>query len=177
MFIEVPWFQENSPALKNSWLRAWGQIWLRTHVEKVALSSKLTLNVPIPNKVKKLSYIFIFTLLCGASKGFMKAFKKILILVLLQLKLIFLKKSVLEEVFKVKILSIRVKILHFFLFSGRIAWNLMFWDYRMFVESKYRKSITRFRHCHVQDNFLTLHEVWSHAVSDTLWLHHFQLVQ
>ena len=33
----------------------------------------LTLNVPIPNKVKRLSYIFIFTLLCGASKGFMKA--------------------------------------------------------------------------------------------------------
>ena len=23
MFIEMPWFQENSPALKNSWLRAW----------------------------------------------------------------------------------------------------------------------------------------------------------
>ena len=27
------------------------------------------------DKVKKLSYIFIFTLLCGTSKGFMKAFK------------------------------------------------------------------------------------------------------
>ena len=35
----------------------------------------LTLNVPILDKVKKLSYIFIFTLLCGAPKGFMKAFK------------------------------------------------------------------------------------------------------
>ena len=23
MFIDVPWFQENSPALKNSWLLAW----------------------------------------------------------------------------------------------------------------------------------------------------------
>ena len=33
------------------------------------------LNVPIPDKVKKLSQIFIFTLLCGASKGFMKALK------------------------------------------------------------------------------------------------------
>ena len=35
----------------------------------------LTLNVPIPGKVKKVSEIFIFTLLCGASKGFMKALK------------------------------------------------------------------------------------------------------
>ena len=35
----------------------------------------LTLNVPIPDKVQKLSEVFIFTLLCGASKGFMKAFK------------------------------------------------------------------------------------------------------
>ena len=35
----------------------------------------LTLPVPIPDKEKKLSSIFIFTLLCGASKGFMKAFK------------------------------------------------------------------------------------------------------
>ena len=35
----------------------------------------LTLNVPIPDKVKKLSKNFTFTLLCGASKGFMKAFK------------------------------------------------------------------------------------------------------
>ena len=32
---------------------------------------KLTFNVPIPDKVKKLSEIFIFTLLCDASKGFM----------------------------------------------------------------------------------------------------------
>ena len=35
----------------------------------------LTLPVPIPAEEKKLSEIFIFTLLCGASKGFMKAFK------------------------------------------------------------------------------------------------------
>ena len=34
----------------------------------------LTLPVPIPAEEKKLSEIFIFTLLCGASKGFMKAF-------------------------------------------------------------------------------------------------------
>ena len=34
----------------------------------------LTLPVPIPEE-KKLSKIFIFTLLGGASKGFMKAFK------------------------------------------------------------------------------------------------------
>ena len=39
------------------------------------LTTHLTLNGPIPDKVKKLSQIFIFTLLCGASKGFMKAFK------------------------------------------------------------------------------------------------------
>ena len=36
---------------------------------------KLTLNVPYPDNVKKLSSIFIFTILCGASKGFIKAFK------------------------------------------------------------------------------------------------------
>ena len=35
----------------------------------------LTLTVPIPDKKKKLTYIFIFTLLGGASKGFMKALK------------------------------------------------------------------------------------------------------
>ena len=32
-------------------------------------------NVPIPDKEKKLTEIFIFTLLCGASKGFMNALK------------------------------------------------------------------------------------------------------
>ena len=35
----------------------------------------LTLPAPIPNEQKKLPQIFIFTLLCGVSEGFMKAFK------------------------------------------------------------------------------------------------------
>ena len=35
----------------------------------------LTLFVPSSDGEKTLSSIFIFTLLCGASKGFMKAFK------------------------------------------------------------------------------------------------------
>ena len=35
----------------------------------------LTFPVPIPNKEKKLSQFFIFTLPCGASKGFMKTLK------------------------------------------------------------------------------------------------------
>ena len=38
------------------------------------ISRNLTVNVPIPDKKKKFK-IFIFTLLCVASKGFMKAFK------------------------------------------------------------------------------------------------------
>ena len=37
--------------------------------------SMLTLSVPIPDEEKKLSEIFIFTLLSGAPKGFVKAFK------------------------------------------------------------------------------------------------------
>ena len=36
----------------------------------------LTLPVPIPDEEKKLTQIFIFTLLYGASKGFIKVFKK-----------------------------------------------------------------------------------------------------
>ena len=40
--------------------------------------SILTLSVPIPDEDKKLTYIFIFTLLCGASKGFMKALKALI---------------------------------------------------------------------------------------------------
>ena len=36
-------------------------------------SWRLTLYVPIPDEEKKLSYTFTSTLLCGASKGFMKA--------------------------------------------------------------------------------------------------------
>ena len=35
----------------------------------------LTLPVPIPDEKKKLSQIFIFTFLCGTSKGFMKTLK------------------------------------------------------------------------------------------------------
>ena len=35
----------------------------------------LIFNGPIPDKKKKLTKVFIFTLLFGASKGFMKAFK------------------------------------------------------------------------------------------------------
>ena len=38
----------------------------------------LTFPVSILNKKKKLTKIFIFTLICGASKGFMKAFKAFL---------------------------------------------------------------------------------------------------
>ena len=38
----------------------------------------LTLPVPISDEEEKLSYVFIFTLLCGASKGFMKALKAFL---------------------------------------------------------------------------------------------------
>ena len=40
--------------------------------------SELTFSVQILDEEGKLSQIFIFTLLCGASKGFMKAFKLIL---------------------------------------------------------------------------------------------------
>ena len=35
----------------------------------------LTLPVPVPDEEKKLRKMFIFTLLCGTSKGFMKALK------------------------------------------------------------------------------------------------------
>ena len=35
----------------------------------------LTLSVPIPDEEKKLREVFILTLLCGASEGFMKALK------------------------------------------------------------------------------------------------------
>ena len=37
---------------------------------------QLTLFVPILDEEKKITFIFIFTLLFGASKGFMKAFIK-----------------------------------------------------------------------------------------------------
>ena len=38
-------------------------------------AASLTLSVPIPDEEKELTLNFIFTLLCGASKGFMKALK------------------------------------------------------------------------------------------------------
>ena len=38
----------------------------------------LTLPSPILDEEKKLNYIFIFTLLCGASKSFMKALKALI---------------------------------------------------------------------------------------------------
>ena len=38
----------------------------------------LTLPAPIPDKEKKINLNFFFTLLCGASKGFMKALKAFL---------------------------------------------------------------------------------------------------
>ena len=41
--------------------------------ETLRISELLTITVPIPNDEKKLTYIFIFTLLCGALEGFMKA--------------------------------------------------------------------------------------------------------
>ena len=36
---------------------------------------RLTLQIAIPDEEKKVFKIFIFTALCGASKGFMKALK------------------------------------------------------------------------------------------------------
>ena len=47
-----------------------------TRSRDVYHEGNLNLNVPIPDKVKKLSQIFIFTLLCGTSKGSMKALKE-----------------------------------------------------------------------------------------------------
>ena len=41
----------------------------------VVAEELLTLPDPIPGKEKKLSWIFIFTLLCGVSEGFKKALK------------------------------------------------------------------------------------------------------
>ena len=38
--------------------------------------TSFTLPAPIPDEEKKLTLTFILTLLCGASKGFMKAFIK-----------------------------------------------------------------------------------------------------
>ena len=41
----------------------------------VLMIKMLTLPVPIPDEEKKFSQTFIFTLLCVAAKGFMKAFR------------------------------------------------------------------------------------------------------
>ena len=54
------------------------EIVLKRHAYVVKYGfSRLELNlpVPIPDEEKKLSWIFIFTLVYGASKGFMKALK------------------------------------------------------------------------------------------------------
>ena len=44
-------------------------------IEQTVVWQYLTLSIPIPDEEKKLTLIFIFILLCGASKGFMKALK------------------------------------------------------------------------------------------------------
>ena len=46
---------------------------IRSAFRMLLLSYSVPLHVLIPNEEKKLPYIFIFTLLCGASKGFVKA--------------------------------------------------------------------------------------------------------
>ena len=55
----------------------------------------LNIPVPIPDEEKKLSSMFIFTLLCGTSKGFMQA-----------LKANFIKKEILAQVFSCKFCEI-----------------------------------------------------------------------
>ena len=42
------------------------------HYQNILVTPFLILPVPIPDEEKKLTEIFIFTRLCGASKGFMK---------------------------------------------------------------------------------------------------------
>ena len=44
-------------------------------MRKISFPSLLNLPVPFPDKEKKLTQIFIFTLFCGASKGFIKPFE------------------------------------------------------------------------------------------------------
>ena len=46
---------------------------IRSAFRMLLLSYSVPLHVLIPNEEKKLTYIFIFTLLCGASKRFVKA--------------------------------------------------------------------------------------------------------
>ena len=51
--------------------------WTET-VKKIKNFVLLTLPVPIPDEEKKLIEIFIFTLLCGTSKGYMTALKALI---------------------------------------------------------------------------------------------------
>ena len=53
-------------------LQSWEKVW---NINVYTIRTNLTLRVPIPDNEKKLSEIFIFTLLCGALKGFMKTLK------------------------------------------------------------------------------------------------------
>ena len=56
MFIKVPYFQENSPALRNSWLRNWPLTFSQQTVEQfevilqVVLSEASMLNELVMNK-------------------------------------------------------------------------------------------------------------------------------
>ena len=69
----------------------------------------LTLPVPILDQDRKLIYFFIFTLLCGASKSFMKALKALIKpfevpqrSVKIELKLIFILIQLSENTWDVK---------------------------------------------------------------------------
>ena len=48
---------------------------INTSTKLIQYLTPISLLVQITDEVKKLSEIFIFTLLCGGSKGFMKALK------------------------------------------------------------------------------------------------------
>ena len=52
--------------------------WLNTEQSIWKKKYRLTLLVPIPEKERKLISIFIFTILYGASKGFLKALKSLI---------------------------------------------------------------------------------------------------
>ena len=57
---------------------------VNSHTIKQTIGMRLTLTLPaaIPDKKKKLTQIFIFTFLCGASKTFVKVLKALCILML-----------------------------------------------------------------------------------------------
>ena len=64
----VIWVRALRPKLIiDRWINLWKKI---NNMEPI-----LTLRVPIPDEEKKFSYIFIFTLLCGPSVGFIKTLK------------------------------------------------------------------------------------------------------